>query len=82
MREAFQSGAQAVKFQTYTADTITLEVKKILPFPADMGRFKLHDVYREGSLPYAWHEELFTLSKSLGLAVISTPFDEAAVDFG
>lgn len=81
--EAARSGAQAVKFQTYTADTLTLDSDEedfVITGGIWDGR-KLYDIYREGSLPYEWHKELFTLSKSLGLAVISTPFDEAAVDF-
>lgn len=81
--EAHRAGAQAVKFQTYTPDTITLNSNKddfMISGGIWHGR-KLHDVYSEGSLPYEWHRELFALAKSLGLAVISTPFDETAVDF-
>ena len=80
--QAYNSGAQAVKFQTYTADT-TLD-SDAQDFTISGGIWdgrKLYDVYSEGSLPYEWHEELFALAKSLGLAVISTPFDETAVDF-
>lgn len=83
IRQAADVGAHAVKFQTYTADTITLDCgeKDFICGPGLWAGQKLHNLYTEGSLPWEWHKELFEFSKSLGLAVISTPFDESAVDF-
>jgi len=83
VRAAAESGADAVKFQTYTADTITLKSDKS-DFVLGKGLWEgrtLHDLYQEGSLPWDWHQELFTFARSLGLGVISSPFDETAVDF-
>ena len=80
---AAANGADAVKFQTYTADTITLDSSGP-DFLIHDGLWKgqrLYDLYSKGSLPWDWHQPLFELARSLGLAVISTPFDESAVDF-
>ena len=83
IRQAAAAGAHAVKFQTYTADTITLDCAEadFICGPGLWAGQKLHNLYTQGSLPWEWHEELFGFSKSLGLSVISTPFDESAVDF-
>lgn len=81
--KAAKSGADAVKFQTYTADTITLNSRDD-DFMLGEGLWEgrsLYDLYQEGSLPWEWHQELITFAKSLDLAVISSPFDETAVDF-
>lgn len=81
--KASLSGAHAVKFQTYTADTITLDSKR-KEFMINGGLWdgrSLHDLYSQGSLPWEWHDELFDYARNLGLIVISTPFDETAVDF-
>jgi N-acetylneuraminate synthase len=80
---AKDSGADAIKFQTYTADKITLNCDKS-DFVISDGIWKdriLFELYSEGSLPWEWHERLFLHAKSLGLDVISTPFDHSAVDF-
>lgn len=80
---ASQNGADAIKFQTYTADTITLKSDKP-DFIIQGGLWdqrQLYDLYQEGSLPWEWHAELFEYARSLGLIIISTPFDESAVDF-
>ena len=77
------SGANAIKFQTYTADTLTLNSDRedfIVPDGLWKGR-TLYELYSEGSLPWEWHSELFEYSKRLNLDVISTPFDVTAVDF-
>lgn len=83
VRAAAEAGADAVKVQTYTPDTITIDVRTG-PFRiADgtpWGGAVLHDLYREAHLPWAWHAPLQALATSLGLHWFSTPFDASAVD--
>ena len=81
--EAKKAGADAVKLQTYTADTITLD--------SDRDEFKLsgglwhgrtlYDLYSEANLPWDWHKPLFDKAAELGLSIFSSPFDKTAVDF-
>lgn len=77
-------GADAIKLQTYTADTITLDCDndyfKIKQGTLWDGR-TLYDLYKEAYTPWEWHEELFSYARSLGLICFSTPFDFSAVDF-
>jgi N-acetylneuraminate synthase len=85
VRAAAEAGAHAVKIQTYTADTITLDV--------DAPRFRLsadhplwpdrrlYDLYEEAHTPWAWHEPIFALAQELGLVAFSAPFDPTAVEF-
>lgn len=85
VRAAKQAGAHAVKIQTYTPDTITLDI--------DTGDFlitdkkslwcgrTLYDLYKEAYTPWEWHQPIFDLCKSLDIIGFSTPFDETAVDF-
>lgn len=84
IRAAKRSGADAIKLQTYTADTITLNVKSDL-FKISQGTHwdgqYLYDLYKEASLPWSWHKELFALAKAEGLVCFSSPFDFSAVDF-
>lgn len=84
IRAAKRTGADAIKLQTYTADTITLNVKND-HFKIDQGTHwdgqYLHDLYKEASLPWEWHKELFDLAKEEGLVCFSSPFDKTAVDF-
>lgn len=83
IESAALAGASAVKFQTYRADTITLDSNRdefVIKSGLWNGR-TLYDLYSEGALPWEWHEELFNEAWSLGLDVLSSPFDESAVDF-
>ena len=84
IRAAKRAGADAVKLQTYTADTITLDCKaedfNIKQGTLWDGRY-LHDLYEEAYTPWEWHEELFHVAKEEGLLCFSTPFDKTAVDF-
>lgn len=81
---AAEAGADAVKFQTYTPDTLTFnsdsEVFRIDHGTAWDGR-TLYSIYSEGYMPWEWHEELFDLANSLGIAAFSSPFDPTAVDY-
>ena len=78
------NGADAVKLQTYTADSLTLNVKNEEFGPRKDGIWKgrtPYEVFSEGSLPYEWHGELFDYAKELDLLCFSSPFDEQAVEF-
>ncbi len=81
---ARESGADGVKLQTYTADTLTLASDKPY-FRINSGSIwdgtTLHDLYAEAHTPWDWHEELFSYAASLGLICFSSPFDFSAVDF-
>lgn len=82
---AAAAGAEAIKLQTYTADTITLDVDDGDFFIDDednlwRGR-SLYDLYKEAYTPWEWHEPIFKRCRELGLIAFSTPFDETAVDF-
>ncbi|WP_158846525.1 pseudaminic acid synthase [Algibacter sp. L1A34] len=84
VRAAKRAGADAIKLQTYTADTITLDVKtdlfKITQGTAWDGQY-LHDLYKNASLPWEWHKPLYDVAKEEGLVCFSSPFDKSAVDF-
>ena len=77
------NGADAVKLQTYTADTMTLKSDKKY-FKINQGLWKgynLWNLYNKARTPLEWHKKLFQYGKSLGIKVFSTPFDITAVDF-
>jgi len=80
---AAAAGADAVKFQTYTADTMTIR-SSANDFKISDGLWKgktLYELYEWAHTPWEWHEELFNHAKNLGLIAFSSPFDETAVDF-
>jgi pseudaminic acid synthase len=85
IKAAKRTGANAIKFQTYTPDTITIDCdneyfKDILKGSIWEGK-KFYDLYKEAYTPWEWHEELFRVAREEGLICFSTPFDKTAVDF-
>lgn len=84
VRSAADAGAQAVKLQTYQPDTITIESDaadfRLSDSHALWGGRTLWDLYQEAHTPWEWHEPIFQLAKSLGLACFSSPFDPTAID--
>lgn len=79
---AKNAGASAVKMQTYTADTMTIDSNKE-DFQIRDGLWKgynLYKLYKEAYTPFEWHQELFTFAKNNGITIFSSPFDETAVD--
>lgn len=82
---AAKSGAHALKIQTYTADTLTLNVESddfLIKDDESLWKSrKLHDLYNEAYTPWEWHEPIFNRAKELGMVAFSTPFDDSAVDF-
>ena len=77
------NGADAVKLQTYTPDTMTIKSNKKY-FKVKNGLWKgygLWDLYNKAHTPLSWHKELFLYAKKLGITIFSTPFDETAVTF-
>jgi len=82
---AAQSGVDAIKLQTYTADTMTLNIDsdnfRIMEKDSLWYKRHLHDLYQQASTPYEWHNALFDYARELGLIAFSSPFDEGAVDF-
>ena len=82
---AAKAGAHAVKLQTYTADTMTLDIAEREFFINDpdslwKGR-SLYELYKEAYTPWEWHKPIFDRCKELGIIGFSTPFDDTAVDF-
>ena len=83
VREAARIGADCVKIQTYTADTITIDCDNEY-FTIKGGLwdgYKLHDLYKEASTPYEWHKAIKDECRKCGVDFLSTPFDRSAVDF-
>lgn len=84
VRAARDAGADAIKFQTYTADTLTIDCRRP-EFMVGKGTLwegkNLHDLYAEAYTPWEWQPELKKEAESLGLHCFSTPFDDTAVDF-
>lgn len=82
IKMAKDMGADAVKIQTYTADTMTIDCDNE-EFQIKGGLwdgYNLYQLYQEAHTPYEWHEALFTYAKEIGITLFSSPFDETAVD--
>lgn len=79
---AKECGVDAVKIQTYNADTMTIDCDKndFIVKGGLWDGYKLHNLYDEAHTPFEWHSELYRYSKELGVTLFSTPFDETAVD--
>lgn len=82
---AAATGAHALKLQTYTADTITMNVRNkyfTIEDPNSLWAGKnLYDLYEEAHTPWEWHQAIFDRARNHGMEVLSTPFDHTAVDF-
>ena len=79
--EAKRSGANAVKIQSFTPDTMTIKSDKS-EFRINGGLwdgYTLYDLYEEAHTPFEWHKELFDHAKSEGITIFSSPFDDTAV---
>ena len=79
---AFKAGADAVKIQTYTAETMTIRsnTSDLIVTDGLWDGSHLVDLYPEAHTPYEWHAELFNYAKDEGITIFSSPFDETAVD--
>lgn len=82
---AAATGAHALKLQTYTADTMTLDISEGEFFIEDAGSLwkgrSLYDLYKEAYTPWEWHEPIFDRARKLGIICFSTPFDDTSLDF-
>ena len=84
IKAAKDIGANAIKLQTYRADTITLNCKNddfLIGGGTIWDGKNLYELYEEAYTPWEWHKELFDYARSLGIDIFSTPFDKSAVDF-
>lgn len=82
---AYKAGVHALKLQTYTADTMTLDIHEgdfYINEPQSLWKgYSLYDLYKKAYTPWEWHKPIFERCKELGIIGFSTPFDESAVDF-
>ncbi|HYN29625.1 MAG TPA: pseudaminic acid synthase, partial [Dermatophilaceae bacterium] len=85
VRAAAEAGASAVKLQTYTADTITIDADtpafRLSSTHELWGDRRLYELYEEAHTPWEWHRPVFDLARELGMAAFSSPFDPTAVAF-
>lgn len=82
IKSAKDSGASAVKIQSYTADTMTIESDKpdFLISDGLWAGYTLYDLYSEAHTPFHWHADLFNYAKAIGITLFSSPFDHSAVE--
>ena len=82
IKAAKEAGADAIKIQTYNADTMTIDCEKKDFIIQDglWAGYKLFDLYKDASTPFSWHKELFKYANQIGITIFSSPFDETAVD--
>lgn len=82
---AAKAGAHALKLQTYTADTMTMDVDgegfRITDPDSLWSGASLHELYQQAHTPWEWHKPIFERAQALGMLAFSSPFDESAVDF-
>jgi len=84
IKAAKDIGANAIKLQTYTADSMTLDCKKddfIIKGGTLWDGNNLYELYKSASTPYDWHEVLFNYARNIDIDIFSSPFDKEAVDF-
>lgn len=84
IRAAKRAGADAIKLQTYTADTLTINSDRsdfIIKGNSIWDNQKFYSLYEKAHTPWAWHKELYYVAKDEGLVCFSSPFDSTAVDF-
>jgi pseudaminic acid synthase len=82
IKAAREAGANAIKMQSYTADTMTIDCdsEQFMIRGGLWDGYKLYDLYKWAETPYEWHKAIFDYAASLGITIFSTPFDESAVD--
>lgn len=82
IKAAHDSGADAIKIQTYTADTMTIDcdTEEFMIRGGLWDGYKLYDLYKWAETPFEWHKAIFDYAASVGITLFSTPFDESAVD--
>lgn len=82
---AARAGAHALKLQTYTPDTMTIDLKEgefFISDPASLWAGQtIYDLYRQAHTPWEWHKPIYDHARALGMIAFSSPFDETAVDF-
>ena len=85
LEAAKRAGANAIKLQTYTADTLTLKTYKkdfLIPKNSPWSNYKnLWNLYNYAFTPWEWQKKIFAKARKLGMEIFSSPFDEKAVDF-
>lgn len=82
IKAAHDNGADAIKIQTYTADTMTIDcdTEEFMIRGGLWDGYKLYDLYKWAETPFEWHRAIFDYAAGIGITLFSTPFDESAVD--